>query len=408
MNNKVVCLFLILSLFQFSSAYAGVEDGVVAYKQGDYEVAYSEFEAPAEAGNPVAQYHLGMMFIGGLGVEQKPQLGIKWLTKAASQGGAEAQFELGNAHRKYSEGNDKNYEPLRWYRSSAALGHVEAGLEYGKLLLSKETSEHDKKAFAQFLVLAEDGEGRAQRYVAFMYESGRGVSKDLTQAAHWVQKSAEQKMPWAVGRLGSYYYFGRGVEKDTAKALYWFEVGAGMGEPISHYLLGVMYVKGDRVVQDYEKAEDHLLKAAELGLSKAYYALGVLFYQGKGVKKDYGKAIGFIERAAKEGDANAQYLYGVMHYIPRGVDRHLGKAVHWIKKSAEAGVVSAQYAMGYINYTGKGRVDYTEAYKWFYISAANGSANGKRALQSDRNMMMTNDRNKGKRLADEWLAQHRK
>ena len=52
------------------------------------------YEKAAVAGNPDAQYELGMIYIKGKGVPKSEADGIAWLRKAAEAGHAEAKKEL--------------------------------------------------------------------------------------------------------------------------------------------------------------------------------------------------------------------------------------------------------------------------------------------------------------------------
>ena len=53
----------------------------------------------AKQGDAVAQYNLGVCYDDGEGVEQDKQKAVEWYTKAAEQGLAEAQCDLGLCYR---------------------------------------------------------------------------------------------------------------------------------------------------------------------------------------------------------------------------------------------------------------------------------------------------------------------
>ena len=56
---SVLLLFLFVGL---SPVYAGFEEGLAAYKQGDYETAFQEFKPLAEQGDALSQNILGEMY----------------------------------------------------------------------------------------------------------------------------------------------------------------------------------------------------------------------------------------------------------------------------------------------------------------------------------------------------------
>ncbi len=76
-------------------ALAGLDTAAAAYRNGDYAAALHELSPPAENGDAEAQFLLGSMFEGGLGVEQSYAEAIKWYGLAAERGLVRAQFHLG-------------------------------------------------------------------------------------------------------------------------------------------------------------------------------------------------------------------------------------------------------------------------------------------------------------------------
>jgi TPR repeat protein len=123
---KKLFLFLLLSLSYIGSAYADINDGWVAYQQGDFRAALKEFQVSAEKGDVIAQYAIGWMYDNGEGVSQDDSRAFDWYKKAAEQGYAQAQFNLG---WMYANGNgvDKNYQlAADWYVKAAEQGNTQA------------------------------------------------------------------------------------------------------------------------------------------------------------------------------------------------------------------------------------------------------------------------------------------
>ena len=116
---------------------------------------------------------------------------MKWYRKAAEQGDAKAQYNLGHAYYN-GEGVEQDYvEAVRWYRLSADQGY----------------------AGAQFML------GNA-------YYFGEGVPKDDVEAVKWWRKSADQGFAGAQCGLGVAYALGIGVPKDDVEAYAWINVAA--------------------------------------------------------------------------------------------------------------------------------------------------------------------------------------
>ncbi len=86
------------------------------------------------------------------------------------------------------------------------------------------------QAAAIFTPLAERGAPSAQAYLGFMYETGRGVPQNYTDAAMWYRRAAEQGDSLAQYSLGQLYDRGQGVPQDIVEASKWLNL-ATAGAP---------------------------------------------------------------------------------------------------------------------------------------------------------------------------------
>src|SRR5437868_2708449 len=75
-----------------------------------------------------------------------------------------------------------------------------------------------------FIPLAERGEASAQTYLGFMFETGRGVPQNYTEAAMWYRRAAEQGDSLAQYSLGLLYDHGQGVPRDIVEANKWLNL----------------------------------------------------------------------------------------------------------------------------------------------------------------------------------------
>ena len=74
MRNSLLLAALVLALTCAASpVLAGFDEGVTAYKAGDFTLAREEFLKTAEQGDAGAQYYLGLMYYNGQGVAQNYQ-----------------------------------------------------------------------------------------------------------------------------------------------------------------------------------------------------------------------------------------------------------------------------------------------------------------------------------------------
>jgi TPR repeat protein len=80
-------------------------------------------------------------------------------------------------------------------------------------------------------LLAERGDARAQFYLGFMYEGGRGVPQDYATAVYWYKRAANQGETTAQYRLALLFDKGRGVSQDYIQAHKWLNLAAAHAPP---------------------------------------------------------------------------------------------------------------------------------------------------------------------------------
>ena len=138
-------------------AWAGFDEGVAAYKRGDYAATLRELRPLAEQGNANAQFNLGLLYYNGWGVPQVYAKAVKWFRKAAEQGKAKAQSYLGLMYYD-GWGVPQDYaEAVKWFRKAA-----------------------------------EQGDTGGQYNLGGMYYNGHGVPQDYVQAHMWYNLVASQ------------------------------------------------------------------------------------------------------------------------------------------------------------------------------------------------------------------------
>jgi len=101
-----------------SSEPRALRAALAAYAREDYPAAARMLTTLAQAGDPEAQYRLGLLYARGKGVLGNLGDGIVWYRRAAEQGHAEAQFELSLA---YVYGGHAHYDVGRWYDGAAEI-----------------------------------------------------------------------------------------------------------------------------------------------------------------------------------------------------------------------------------------------------------------------------------------------
>ena len=172
------------------------EDGVAAYKRGDYALAMRLWAPLAERGDPAAQFNIGLMFDTGRGVREDHSTAVKWYRLAAEQGYAKAQFSLGSMYER-GEGVLQDFkEAARWFRQAADQRNAKARYKLG-----------------------------------YLYEKGRGIEKDSKEAARLYVQAAEQGLADAQIKLGILYALGENVPQDYVQSHMWFNLAAAGSPP---------------------------------------------------------------------------------------------------------------------------------------------------------------------------------
>ena len=217
---------------------------------------------------------------------------VQWYSKAAEQGFAEAQYNLGVCYEN-GQGVAQNYaEAVQWYRKAA-----------------------------------EQGDANAQYNLGVCYENGQGVAQDYAEAVQWYRKAAEQGDADAQYNLTRCYQNGYGVPQKYAetaadsveKAAAFSAVpdtetlmqkahalAAQKGNVRAQHTLGFAYFRGKNVPQDYAEAVKLFKKAAKGGYVPAMRDLAYCYYKGLGVKEDRKKAEKLYKKILASNDAGCR------------------------------------------------------------------------------------------------------
>jgi len=85
------------------------------------------------------------------------------------------------------------------------------------------------KAYCRLRPLAEDGHGKAQYTLGWMYHNGYGLRIDDDEARRWWERAAQQGHAEALFSLGMLYELGNGVTQDEARAVGYYIRAARRG-----------------------------------------------------------------------------------------------------------------------------------------------------------------------------------
>ena len=174
-----------------------------------------QLKKAAEQGDAEAQYELGVRYAFGRGgIRSDDEKMAEWFKKAldqwtelAEQGDAKALFKLGMCYGVNGRAAKENWhKSYQLYMKSAELGYpwaqsylawCHADGYYNASLDKKKSKELYKKAAEGFIRIAEQGDADAQYEAGSSYAGGLGVAENREKAVEWYMKAAEQGQPEA-------------------------------------------------------------------------------------------------------------------------------------------------------------------------------------------------------------------
>eukprot|EP00747_Dinoflagellata_sp_TGD_P073018 gnl/TRDRNA2_/TRDRNA2_157720_c0_seq2.p1 gnl/TRDRNA2_/TRDRNA2_157720_c0~~gnl/TRDRNA2_/TRDRNA2_157720_c0_seq2.p1 ORF type:complete len:255 (+),score=46.43 gnl/TRDRNA2_/TRDRNA2_157720_c0_seq2:193-957(+) len=163
-------------------------------------------------------------------------------------------------------------EAVRWYRKAAEQGHARAQFNVGVMYHNGKGVEKDDSATAYWhRKAAEQDVVMAQYNMGFMYENGVGVEQSYSEAARWYLSAAEQGDARAQSNLGVMYEEGQGVEHSMTQAAKWYRKAAAQGHALAQYNLGRVVAEGCK--QKKELARRKVRKGASGSLILLFVAI---------------------------------------------------------------------------------------------------------------------------------------
>lgn len=214
--------------------------GYAEFKMGHYASAKRIWEALDARNFGEAAFNLGILYEDGLGVPRDMQRALAYYRRGAENGSGKAVFRVGmllwlgtpEIPRDRAEGR-------RYLAIAAAAGDQDAARYLGDAgdVAGDPLAEADRATAGGRLAdaarilagAAEAGNVRAQTRLAWCFEAGRGVERDLAKAADWFRRGAEAGDGEAMYALAVMHTTGAGQAKDAAAAEQWLRRSAAAG-----------------------------------------------------------------------------------------------------------------------------------------------------------------------------------
>lgn len=228
MHKCVTCLIYIIFLFltvQAGNALAAFEEfDSTAFSDWDF----AKIQKAAERGDVKAQFMLALEYGESAIRRRVPRddaKSLQWFQKAADQGYAIAQEQLGSMYEYGYLVPKDEAKAVQWYQKAAEQGHPSAQFRLGKMYAEGRGGipKNEQKAAQLYQKLIDSGwwqEHFAQLALGEMYYYGRGVPQDDFKAARLFKMVPEKNIalvPAVLGFLGKMHIDGRGVIRDRRK-----------------------------------------------------------------------------------------------------------------------------------------------------------------------------------------------
>ena len=224
------------------------------------------------------------------GLNGEDQSALAWMTKAANQNDAEAQYQLGQYYESGRYADRDMAQATQWYGKAADGGNIRATVALADLYMDGNQVQRDTdRALELYRKAADADDEKAEVALGGAYYDGKVVAKDYGQAAKYYEMATHHCNHAAQFRLGFLYQTGQGVGHDDGKAADLYGQSAKY-QSSAAYNLGIMYEKGQGVPQDDTKAADAFKLGVARGDVSSMGELAKFYDSGRGVAKDTTKA----------------------------------------------------------------------------------------------------------------------
>ncbi len=325
----------------------------------------------AEAGDSVSQDNLGWLCVSGDGVTQKNYpLAMSLFQKAAAQGNARAEGNIGYLYAHGLGVPVDKAEALRWFRRSADHGDLKSQSHLGEVFLNGEFGERDPSNSLHYALLAaKQGDRRSFSTLTAEIISLPSPTPDVMKEVFpFLLEQADKQEAGAIIPLGLCYLKGLGTQVDLVSAKAWLLKGAqdqgrsGFLMPVSQWLNS----GANGYPKDPAMARDLLHATAQAGNTRAATMSAML-------ETDPSKSIGDLRTLAKSGDPMAAYELGLHYQNGDHVPSNPKLALKLFEESAAKGNMAAMYHLGVL-YQGGILVkrDPSKATAWYQKAKAAG------------------------------------
>lgn len=213
------------------------------FKMANYELAKAMWLNVKGSAKPDALFNVGILYDEGKGVDASITQAIEYYEMAALAGSRSAAYQLGLTylHDKRIQNDEeaaRHWLSLAAYQGDKDAAHLLASLNPNgtnndnmvgvQSLLAQGSND---SAVERLQLLAEEGNTAAKTQLAWLYEAGIGVEKDLNQAAALFSQAAQEGSSDAQYAIAVMSMTGTGLPENKQAAMLWLRKAAAQHHP---------------------------------------------------------------------------------------------------------------------------------------------------------------------------------
>lgn len=259
-------------------------------------------------------------------------------------------------------------EGLALYKKAAALGLQSANT----FLWDYYANEGGHSAIDWFEQIANKGEYKAILQIADIYFQGKGMERDLLEAAKWYQQLYKLGDYEILGKIAQCYKtyvseinIDENGDVNLATTMLEQEANEDLTGSCDYYL----YILKSRLSQDFTSNINLLNTSANKGYIQACLLLGTYYAKGENLEMNLDKAVQNLNKA--KAIPEAQYLLGSIYLEQRNTSDQVAEGVDLLNKAANSGILEAQVLLA--NYYRSQHMD-AQAVEWYEKAANQGDA----------------------------------
>ncbi len=210
------------------------------FKMAHYEVAREMWLHITGKGSGEAAFNLGILYEQGMGVEKDLMVARDYYLQAAEKGSRAGAYQVGLMHMNHPELVSAE-TATHWLTIAALDGDEDASGMLKSISLGGNASDDPMLRVRQLIAKGEVDQARelliqmaeatppdyeAVTRLAWLYETGLGVTQDINRAGELFKVAAEAGNAEAQYALSVMYETGVGQPMDKAQSLHWLQLSA--------------------------------------------------------------------------------------------------------------------------------------------------------------------------------------